>query len=102
MGILNDLKRLMYYTWAPYFPAVTAKAMIPHMNGTALLCRAANCFAAMGFLVAIATAASPDKKHCAPPLNAPEIAPELLAGALVLVVGGLFILTDRMRRQVRA
>ena len=36
-----------------------------------------------------------------PPLNAPEIAPELLAGALVLAVGGLLILTDRMRRRVR-
>lgn len=36
-----------------------------------------------------------------PPLPAPEINPALIVGAVVLVVGGLLILTSRKRRSAR-
>lgn len=36
------------------------------------------------------------------PINAPEINPALVAGAVVLLVGGLLILTSRRRKAAKA
>jgi hypothetical protein len=51
---------------------------------------------------ALASAAVLQKLPPPAPLNAPEISPALLTCAIVMAVGGLFILTDRLRRHARA
>ncbi len=107
MGIASNSKQFRAGTYIHGFPASTAMAKLPYMNAMTLLRRTASSSIALVSFVAISSATSLSQSLSrmpppSPPVNAPEIAPELLAGALVLVVGGLFILTDRMRRQVRA